>query len=164
MTITECAAWWGAIIATALLVWDIYKWASTGAKIVLTVQPNRFITGYDRLEGQRLFLFEAANKGDRPTTLGKLIFIYYDGIWHFIRRKPAYYYVKNPGFQHDFPHKLDVGDVWQGSAFHTDENDEMMRNGYLYAALYCSDRSRPVRVRVRPAKAKETKKERKAEG
>jgi hypothetical protein len=157
MTLTDYAAWWGAVIATAVLVWDIYKWASTGAKIVLTVLPNRFTMGDDRLDGQRLFLFEATNKGDRPTTLGKLMFVHYSGVWQFIRRKPTYYYIKNPGFQHNFPHKLDVGDVWQGSAFHTDESDTMMRKGYLYAALFCSDRSRPVVVRVRPAKEKDTK-------
>jgi len=30
MKITELAAWWGAIIATLVLLWDMYKWERSG--------------------------------------------------------------------------------------------------------------------------------------
>ena len=30
MKITDWAAWWGAIIATLVLVWDMYKWKRSG--------------------------------------------------------------------------------------------------------------------------------------
>lgn len=152
MTLTDYAAWWAAIIATGLLVWDIYKWVCTGPKIALKVRPDMRTMSHNELDGKRLFLFEVANKGDRPTTLTKLMFFYYQGIWRYIRRNAQYYYIKNPALQHNLPHKLEVGETWEGAALYSDEHDAMVKNGHLYAALFCSQRDRPVMRRVRPRK------------
>jgi len=40
MKITELAAWWGAIIATLMLLWDMYKWVRSGPIINVSVSPN----------------------------------------------------------------------------------------------------------------------------
>ena len=40
MEITEIAAWWGAIIATLVLLWDMYKWERSGPIINVSASPN----------------------------------------------------------------------------------------------------------------------------
>lgn len=152
MPITDVAAWWGAVIATLVLLWDVYKWRHAGPKVSLDVRSNMFTSGHPELDGKRLFLIGAANNGDRPTTITKLVFAYYGGFWSLLRRKPQYFFIKSTGLKHTLPHKLEVGETWDGSAFHNDEHDEMLKTGYLYAWLYCSDRIQPISVRVRRSK------------
>jgi hypothetical protein len=40
MSGTDIAAWWGAVIATAVLIWDIYKWRTAGPRIALDVRSG----------------------------------------------------------------------------------------------------------------------------
>jgi hypothetical protein len=152
MSITDFAAWWGAVIATLVILWDIYKWRHAGPNVSLNIRPNMFTSGHSELDGKRLFLIDAANNGDRPTTITKLVFIYYNGLWALLCRKAEYFFIKNPGLENGFPHKLDVGETWDGFAFHNDEHDHMLKTGYFYAWLYSSDRSRPISVRIRRTK------------
>lgn len=49
MTETNIVAWWGAIIATLVLIWDIAKWYQDGPKIKHRLKLN---TGY--LDGEVL--------------------------------------------------------------------------------------------------------------
>jgi len=37
---SDFAAWWGAILATVVLLWDIFKWRATRVRLRITAQPN----------------------------------------------------------------------------------------------------------------------------
>ena len=37
---TEIVAWWGAILATIVFAWDIYKWWTAGPKLRVSVQTG----------------------------------------------------------------------------------------------------------------------------
>lgn len=39
---TELVAWWGAIIATIVLIWDIVKWLRNAAILRFVVRPNAY--------------------------------------------------------------------------------------------------------------------------
>ena len=148
MTVTDVLAWWGAVVATVVLVWDIFKWFHEGPQMAFKVRPEMCIVGDEEFEGKRFLVFDVANIGGRATTLTSLGFVYYANLWQRIRRKADYYFVKNPGFEHAFPHKLDVGELWTGRASQTGELDRMLEKGFLYASVYCSHSSHPMTVRV----------------
>lgn len=150
MSITDFVAWWGAVIATLVLLWDIYKWRHAGPRLTLKARPNMYFSGLSELDGKRLIFVEVSNNGDRPTTITKLLLVYYDGLWALIRRNAQYFLVKNPGIANSLPHKLGVGEEWDGYTFHTDENEQMLQSGYLYVSLCCSYRTRPISARIRP--------------
>ncbi|WP_157214682.1 hypothetical protein [Polaromonas sp. CF318] len=40
MNSTEIVAWWGAVIATTVLTWDVVKWLRSGARLRMKVKPN----------------------------------------------------------------------------------------------------------------------------
>lgn len=42
---TDIAAWWGAITATVVLCWDVYKWIMSGARVRIEVRSGVSITG-----------------------------------------------------------------------------------------------------------------------
>lgn len=62
LSASECAAWWGAIVATGVFVWDIIKWRSSRARLKTIVsQP----TG----ESPSEFTVYVSNTGDLPATI-----------------------------------------------------------------------------------------------
>ena len=66
---TDIVAWWGAIVATSVLIWDIYKWRTSGPRIKFIVQPNSLVVGDPARKGKRFISVKATNVGDRPTTI-----------------------------------------------------------------------------------------------
>jgi hypothetical protein len=146
---TGFVAWWGAVVATSVLVWDIYKWWTTGPRIRFIVQPDRKIMGDPELEGQTFIIFSATNFGDRPTTLESLYFLWYPNWWHRIRGKyPHGGIVKNPGFSRQFPCRLEVGERWDGRMKQSDEVVRQAKTGHFICELRHGSIKRPVRKRL----------------
>jgi sulfur relay (sulfurtransferase) DsrC/TusE family protein len=146
---TILVAWWGAILATIIFLWDIYKHYSTGPRIKMDVKADRRALGDPELEGRTLILVEATNTGDKATTLKLMVIIFHQTWWQRLGRKPAkQFFIKNPGRHLSFPHRLEVGDTWNGFANQSDEVTQLARDGYLYCHLYCSSQKRPVKGRV----------------
>jgi hypothetical protein len=70
MKISDIAAWWGAAIATALLIWDLYKWRRSGPHLEISVSPNMSTFGSAQMYGEGPFVvLEVRNNGNRKTTL-----------------------------------------------------------------------------------------------
>ena len=112
---TMIVAWWGAVLATIVLLWDVFKWRRTGPRIRMSVRPNSTIYSDPELEGKTLILVSATNVGDRPTTLESLRYIWYPN-WcnRLMQKSEKKWYVKNPGLANSFPYKLEVGERWDG--------------------------------------------------
>jgi len=146
---TQFLAWWGAVLATLVFLWDIYKWRTAGPRIRMTVQANMRILGDPELEGKPLILVSATNIGDRPTTLESLTFTWYANWWQRIKSKSTnHWYIKNPGLCHSFPCKLELGERWDGRANWTEEYADLAKSGHLMCHLHYASSKWPVAKRV----------------
>ena len=81
-------AWWGAIVATFVLLWDIYKWKTAGPRIRFIVRSGMIIVGDPDREGQTFISAEATNIGDRPTTITNLVVQHYKTYLTMLKHKP----------------------------------------------------------------------------
>ena len=110
MTASDIAAWWGAALATVVFLWDIYKWATSGPRLVVRAFPNMVSAGsYWEAQGQLSIFVEAINRGDKLTTLTNIaVFAYRSRLHRLFRKKAHTLLPPNPGI----PHELDPGKRW----------------------------------------------------
>lgn len=151
---TQFLAWWGAIIATAVLLWDVHKWWRTGPQIRMMAQGNMRAMGDPELEGRPLIIVHATNIGDRATTLESMWLDWYENWWrYYIRRKTdRHYLIKNPGRERSFPYRLEVGERWDGIADQSGEIADHAKEGYWVCNLSHACSKCPVKARIRFAK------------
>jgi hypothetical protein len=146
MTATDVAAWIGALTGTLVLLWDIFKWVHSGAKIKVSASPN--MTGYGSaalLLGEKMCVaVEATNVGQSKTTITHLVFFHHKSWFgRLLRRKPGTtFYVPDPR-PGTLPAVLDTGERWLGMIVQSPELEVMSREGYLYVGVYHSTGKRP---------------------
>lgn len=142
-------AWWGAIIATIVLIWDIYKWKTSGAKLRVTVSPHRVILNDPPREGNIYISIDIENIGDRPTTLqGIYLRHYMDFIKKVVRRTSKQGYI-NADTNFPLPYVINPGTTWMGLVIQKKEIEDMSRQGYLYFDLKHSQNRRAKKMRIR---------------
>ena len=146
---TTLVAWWGAVIATVVLLWDVYKWRHGGPKVTMQVRTGMAIYGDEEMKGKTLVVADVTNTGDRATTLINMTMTWYPSRWLWLLGKPKQqFFVKNPGRHAGFPHKLEVGDTWNGFIDQDEALGKLAQEGLLYCNLYCSSQKRPISRRV----------------
>ena len=150
LTSTDIVAWWGAILATTVLVWDIYKWKTSGSKLRLLVQTGMKLMGDPETEDDTFVTFKVTNIGDRPTTITVVGFKYYKSWLDKYRNKTdKAFVIPNPQFNHQvLPYILEVGQEWMGGTKQTDDVIDMAKNGYLILELCDSVHKKPSTGRV----------------
>ena len=151
LTATEAAAWWGASIATLVLVWDIVKWTRTGARLRVTVASEREAYGDwpQEVLDKTFVVVEVTNVGDRKTELTHLFGIQYRSWLDRLRGKRAkVFLVQRPALAHQFPCFLQPGERWLGGVTQTPEIEEMARDGLLFVELHHSASNRAILRRV----------------
>jgi hypothetical protein len=137
--INAVVAWWGAVIATFVFVWDIYKWRKAG-------RPQLRITAAGNMESvnagtpRKFIVFRVTNVGDKPTTIETLALEYF-------KQRPPRWRNAMPDTEgviaepispsKQLPHKLEVGEQWSCLIIETDEFRQWSREGYLY--FYITD-------------------------
>jgi hypothetical protein len=148
MTASDIAAWWGAVVASLVFFWELYKWWESGPKVRLTANANMLIYGDPLREGKKFVTVRAVNVGDAATTLTILGGNFYSSFWARLRRKPAGSFIAgNPGMPHSLPFRLEPGALWDGAAIQDSEVEEMAQRGYLILELHQAGR-KPARARV----------------
>lgn len=145
---TDIVAWWGAIIATAVLIWDVYKWRTSGPKIKFFVQPNTLIVGDLNKKDGKYIAANVTNVGDRPTTITHFVFQHYKSYIKMLRHKPDTSMVVLPITSQPIPYILNPGDIWQGLAIQTSEVEELSKNGYLVCGICHSHSDKEIDRRV----------------
>ncbi len=155
MTLTDWVAWWGAILATLVLIWDIIKWKTSGPNLKLSVLTDMIMattdTGVAVPQSEPMIAFEVVNRGTLPATITQVYFWHKNWWQRLLRIKPQVaHVVHKPEHFLDFrlPYPLEPGKIWQGRAIQN-EYQSMLEQGYLYACVLHSGRKKPVSTRVK---------------
>ena len=156
MDTTAIAAWWGAVVATVVLLWDIYKWKYDGPRLLMRVFPNRKVINNPVREGKTWVSVVISNVGTRPTTL-KVIGVYrYKSLVDRIRGNTAKEWViPNPSDTSPLPHILKPGEEWTGYIPQKRDDinlEEMAKNNHLiiWASLSHTSKEKKVRLFFKP--------------
>jgi len=151
--ITNIAAWWGAVIATFVFIWDIYKWKHSGPTINVFASPNmQAIGNFPNHEGDKDYIsITVTNTGNRKTTITHLVIFYYKYkpiLSKILKKKARTFFVPTPSFSPPLPHILEPGERWLCGIEQNNELEELSRNGLLYCGIYHSGSRKPVMQRV----------------
>lgn len=157
MNSTDVAAWWGALTATVVLVWDVIKWLKLGPKIKTTVRPkvrypdSKVLSTRIEPDGttiQELASYchvEIANVGDRATTILSIEVTHTDVLHN------GTIGMSSVGFQfHNgvtLPRKLDPGDS-VSARLDMAVIDQMLQRGAPVLELQVAHLARPIKFRI----------------
>lgn len=155
---TTLVAWWGAVVATGVLIWDVVKWRMSGPRLRVTVSPNMEFLGPEIRDSSRYVIVNVVNTGDRPTTLTHLCLGYFDSRFQRLKtkllRKPKrLWYFSDPGATSPLPHVLNPGMEWKGKVNQSEKlNDrkleELAKAGHLVCQISHSCAKKPTETRI----------------
>ncbi len=137
MDASNYAAWYAAVVATAILIWDVFKWKKTGAQIKAEARAGWRSYGIAETEGQDLTFVNVANVGDRPTTITSMGMYWYPPGVSFRDKTKRKGFVIAGGLAGlgQIPTKIEPGDVWKGLIEENDKFNQMLNSGRLVVAL-----------------------------
>ncbi|HHG3514806.1 TPA: hypothetical protein ACPV0E_001724 [Vibrio parahaemolyticus] len=115
MSISEIAAWWGAIVASIVLIWDVYKWKTDGPMLNVLLAPNMKTFGDPERDDMTWVSITVTNVGSRPTTLKSVGMWYHKDRMSYWRKKVQHAAIfPNPNKQFPLPFVLKPGEEWIG--------------------------------------------------
>lgn len=147
LTTTEIVAGYAAIVATFVLLWDVYKWQTAGPRLKMSAGPNFIIIGDLVPDPNKYISVRISNIGDRKTTLTNLGFEFYSAKW-IGRRNVKFFIAHNPLTPNPLPFVFEAGEEWSARVIQTEELEQMARSGYLYCVVYYTDKEKPVWKRI----------------
>jgi len=147
MTAVEFLAWWGAIVSTIVLAWDIYKWKTAGAKLRISSSSNMESYNIPELEGKDLITTNVANLGDRPTTITTVALVFYKSKFHKIFNKSNKVFIlPMPNTAQPLPFVLNPGGIWTGIGEQTKDIKRMASKGVLEWQVFHAQSKKPASV------------------
>ncbi len=156
-TVSDYAAWWGAIVASLALTWNIIRTLRAGARVKVKVTANiRVYPSQPPTYENDYISIKAVNLGTGPTTITHCAGFYTKSIWGIIKKSERQHFVVNisPLTGKDIPFVLEPGNEWSNLAAQ-DELLEKSSNGHLYIGIIHNQRRKPIYKRVKEAKLKE---------
>jgi hypothetical protein len=121
LSTTDLIAIYAAIVATFVLIWDIVKWATSGARLRVHAKCDVFysdsrvikVTPTESGQSQQLADYchiEVSNIGDQPATILSIVATHKSkkGKGQMFMSGPAF----TPHFGKSLPHVLGPGEVW----------------------------------------------------
>lgn len=143
---SDYAAWWGAIVASLALIWNIVVAIRTGPKIIVTATPNMQLYPPAPGEEDKSFIFvKAVNTGTSPTTITHFHGYQAKGRFDYFRKKHKPFIVSNNGRFPPPPIKLGPGDEWVGIM---DQDSEILSDELLYIGIIHNQNKKPVLKKV----------------
>ena len=149
MSASELAAWWGAVVATLALLWNIIRAIRSGARVRVRASPNMSISPNDPATDGKLFIsVTAVNKGNAPTTITTFCGYHYRNFWARLRRKGQGFFFNPTGsLGQSVPHVLGPGEQWSNMAAQ-EGMLEKFDSGAVFIGVIHNQRRRPVFARV----------------
>jgi hypothetical protein len=148
VTVTDVVAWWGAVVATAVLVWDVVKWKLSGRpKLDVRVDGGMSLL-HNKNPDQKFFTVSVTNNGDKKTTLQNL------SLWHY-KEKPSRFKKQHPQILvaiasragQQLPHVLEPGETWSGLYEQMKNVEEMLETGFLFVRVEDSSKQKTAQAR-----------------
>lgn len=153
-TASDYAAWWGAVVATVALIWNITQKLREGPRVKVRVTPNmRVYPAQPPTYDNDYISVKAVNVGTAPTTITHLAGWYTKNIIGLVRKSKRQHFVVNVNQEtgNVTPFVLQPGTEWGNLTLQTDLL-EKAGNGYVYLGVIHNQRERPVYKRVKGAK------------
>lgn len=149
LNLSDYAAWWGAVVATVVLLFDAYKWFTTGAKLRVVVQPNMQTVVHGKLLGDLNIFVEVANNGDRTTTITHLVVRQFASRFDKLLNKSKLgAVVPIPGGSQPLPFELEPGKRWVGLIDQQELVEKGDGNGLTYCGIHHTASKKSILVRV----------------
>lgn len=157
MSVTEWAAWIGAVTGPTALFWEIYKWKKSGLK--LRVRCNEFVVlamgnPPGSLPSVSEITIEVLNQGDKRTTITELEEKHYSNWLYRLRRKESRSLhpssVKTDS-RYRLPFVLEPGESWVGSFRHSKDLDdivELVNSGLFFVYVHHTFSSKVPYTRI----------------
>jgi len=151
--ITQWAAWWGAILATVVFAWDVFKWIRRGPRLRVRAYPNMQTAVGGKLEDARYISVSVTNIGGSKTTIRNVGLNYYEPKLFALHRTPTErMIVKEIHNAKPLSQGIDAGSTWDGLIDQSSDVDRMLRDGVLTCAIYEARRDKPWQRRINPNK------------
>lgn len=138
---TDYIAIYAAIVATIVLLWDIYKWLwSARLRLTGRVSTNMMILDSMNPTGseERYIVLNVENRGGIPCTVTNVVLAHYKTGIEWIRGKPSSNAVitHSNEFGYSLPYKLEpYGGEFRSKVLQTDELVDWGNDGYLYIGI-----------------------------
>jgi hypothetical protein len=149
-TASNIAAWWGAIIATLTLIWNIIVAIRSGARIKVTATPNVKVYPIQPITENKTYIsVKAVNHGTSPTTITHFSGYYAKDLWSLVIGKKQFFVINtHPNLGKSVPYVLGPGEEWSSLA---DQKDitEKSDGGYLYMGVRHNQSNRPIYKRLK---------------
>jgi len=150
-TISDYAAWWGAIVATIAVVWNLVSAMLSGPRILLRVSKNMQTLPATQQTAGRTFVFvNAVNIGTATTTITHMCGYNAPNFIALLFKRKRKQLIGN---EHEslgplLPHVLRPGEEWS-NAFDQEYLEEKFSDGWLYVGVIHNQKKRPVYKRVK---------------
>jgi hypothetical protein len=150
LSVSDYAAWWGAIIATLALLWNIITALRSGARIKVSAVPNMSVLPRQPITEDNLYIsVTAVNHGGSSTTITHFCGYSVSGFWSRIRGKKQLFVINtHPALGKKIPCVLAPGEEWNSLA----DQKSLIKNHpkcNLYLGILHNQSKKPVYVRVR---------------
>ena len=137
MSASDYAAWYGALVATAVFIWDCIKWSKSGPQLKGEAHAGWRSFGFPGHNDQDLLFVKITNFGDRPTTLTSWGLYWYPAGASLSDKSKRKSFIMGSGLHGTgvIPSKLGPGDVWSGVSIEDRQVKEMLQTGTIYMAI-----------------------------
>lgn len=153
----DYVAWWGAIVATSVFIWDIVKWMKSGPKLKMIIKPDarykdariisreRKADGSEEVTAALYYHIEVINRGNLPTTI---MYISEEAEGLYSNEKIPIKLTTGaeafmPHFGNKLPYILKPGEVWSCRI----EKEHIMNTFKIaqpWLVLHVSHRNKPI--------------------
>lgn len=114
-TSSDFAAWWGAIVASLVFGWEIWKHVRSGPRLRITVSPNMVTAGNGVISKVQMIFVTVVNCGDQATELTHFLGVHYrTKIDMWTGKKGRTFIIPRNGAGPEVPFRLEPGSRWTG--------------------------------------------------
>jgi hypothetical protein len=155
-SISTYIAIYGALLSTAVALWNAYQRWRSGPKLVGHIAPN--MVGYGswaQLSGTYLAL-SISNRGNASTTITHVFSERYDNFLdRFLKRRPRVTIAKSFLPDYTIPFTIGPGGEFRNLMLQSAEVEKWSRDSWFYMCIKHSMADRPCRIHVKPIGSEE---------
>ena len=147
---SDFAAWWGAVVATLAVIWNIIVAIRSGARVHVRANPNMQVFPRQPITEDKTYIsVTAVNRGNSSTTITHFCGYYIKSFWGLLRGEKQEFIVNTDlSLGKPIPFVLHPGEEWSSMADQKSIEEKCI-GGHLYIGIIHNQRKRPVYKRVK---------------